>query len=258
VGCNFHCKHCQNFDISQYPQDHSGEIIGERRTPEGIVTVAKAAGCEAIAYTYNEPTIFYEFAYDTAVLAQKEGMKNIFVSNGYMSSEAAHHIAPYLDAINIDLKAFNDKSYKEVCGARLEPVLDTIKLMKALGVWVEVTTLIIPGLNDGEEELRHIARFVKGIGPEVPWHVTRFYPAYKYIDRPPTHVATLRRASEIGLEEGLRYVYEGNMPGEGAENTYCYACGAILIERYGIRLIGKRVKDGKCPECGARIDGVDM
>jgi len=258
VGCNFRCKHCQNFDISQYPQEHAGDIIGERRTPEEIVSAAKAAGCETIAYTYNEPTVFYEFTYDTAILAQREGIKNIFVSNGYLSSDAARQIAPYLDAINIDLKAFSDKSYKEVCKARLEPVLATIKLMKALGVWVEVTTLIIPGLNDGEEELRHIAHFVKGIGPEVPWHVTRFYPAYKYFDRPPTPVATLRQAREIGLEEGLRYVYEGNVPGEGGENTYCYACGAILIKRSGLRLLGNRLEDGKCPECGAKMDGVGL
>jgi pyruvate formate lyase activating enzyme len=255
VGCNFHCKHCQNFDISQYPHEHAGEIIGQDRTPEQIVANAKVADCETIAYTYNEPTVFYEFAYETMVLAQRERIKNIFVSNSYMSSEAAHHISPYLDAINIDLKAFSDKSYEEVCGARLEPVLETIKLMKKLGVWVEVTTLIIPGLNDGEEELRQIARFVKEIGIEVPWHVTRFYPAYKYIDRPPTPVATLHQAHEIGQEEGLRYVYEGNVPGEGGENTYCYTCGALLVERRGLELIRNRFEDEKCPKCGAGIDG---
>jgi pyruvate formate lyase activating enzyme len=156
------------------------------------------------------------------------------------------------------LKAFNDKSYKQVCAAGLKPVLETIKLMKTLGVWVEVTTLIIPGLNDGEEELRQIARFVKDVGTEVPWHVTQFYPAYRYLDRPPTPVATLRQARAIGLAEGLRYVYEGNVPGEGGENTYCYACGAPLIERYGLRLSSNRLEDGMCPECGATIDGVGL
>ena len=256
VGCNFHCKHCQNSDISQYPHEHGGEIIGQNRTPDQIVTAAKAAGCETIAYTYTEPTIFYEFAYDTAVLARKEEIKNIFVSNGYISAEAARQIAPYLDAINIDLKAFTDKLYKEVCGARLNPVLETIRLMKALDVWVEVTTLIIPGLNDGEQELHDIARFVKSVGPEVPWHVSQFYPAYKLLDRPPTPAATLRRAREIGMEEGLRYVYEGNVPGERGENTHCYACGALLIERYGLTLTRNRLQDGKCPGCGARIDGL--
>ena len=151
VGCNFRCKHCQNFDISQYPHAHEGNIIGEDRTPEQIVKRAKATGCESIAYTYTEPTIFYEFAYDTAVLAHRQGIKNVFVSNGYMSAEAARQIAPHLDAINIDLKAFTYKFYKEICGARLTPVLETIQRMKALAVWVEVTTLIIPGLNDAED-----------------------------------------------------------------------------------------------------------
>jgi pyruvate formate lyase activating enzyme len=255
VGCNFHCKHCQNSDISQYPHEHGGEIIGQHRTPDQIVTAAKAAGCETIAYTYTEPTIFYEFAYDTAVLARKEGIKNVFVSNGYISSEAARQIAPYLDAINVDLKAFTDKFYKKVCGARLNPVLETILLMKELDVWVEVTTLIIPGLNDGEQELRDIACFVKSVGPEIPWHVSQFYPAYKLLDRPPTPAATLRRAREIGMEEGLRYVYEGNVPGERGENTHCYACGALLIERCGLTLTRNRLRNGKCPGCGARIDG---
>ena len=258
VGCNFHCKHCQNFDISQYPHEHGGEIVGQDRTPDQIVESARDTGCKTIAYTYTEPTIFYEFAYDTAVLAQREGIKNAFVTNGYMSSEAAHQVAPYLDAINIDIKAFTDKFYKEVCGARLTPVLETVQVMKELGVWVEVTTLIIPGLNDGEQELRNIAHFVEGIGPEVPWHVSQFYPAYKLLDRPPTPVATLRRAREIGMAEGLRYVYEGNVPGEGGEHTYCYACGATLIERYGLELIRNHLQGGKCPECGAKIDGVGM
>ncbi|MBW1801663.1 MAG: AmmeMemoRadiSam system radical SAM enzyme [Deltaproteobacteria bacterium] len=256
VGCNFHCKHCQNFDISQYPHEHGGEIIGETRIPEQIVAVAKDAGCETIAYTYTEPTIFYELAYDTAILAQKEGIKNAFVSNGYMSPEAARQIGPYLDAINIDLKAFSDKFYKEVCGARLEPVLRTVQLMKELGVWVEVTTLIIPGLNDGDQELRDIARFVKSVDPDIPWHVTQFYPTYKLLDRPRTPVAALRRAREIGMEEGLRYVYEGNVPGEGGENTYCYACGAVLIERHGILLTRDNLLEGRCPDCDTWVGGV--
>jgi len=209
VGCNFRCKHCQNFDISQYPHEHRGKIIGQDRSPEQIVAAAKAAGCETIAYTYTEPTIFYEFAYDTAILAQKEGIKNVFVSNGYMSAESVREIKPYLDAINIDVKAFTDNSYKELCGARLKPVLKTIQLMKELGIWLEVTTLIIPGLNDSEQELRNIARFVKSIGQEVPWHVTQFYPAYKLMDRPPTPIATLRQARDIGIKEGLRLCLRG-------------------------------------------------
>jgi len=258
VGCNFHCRHCQNFDISQYPHVHGGKIIGKDRTPEQIVKRAKVAGCESIAYTYTEPTIFYEFAYDTAILAHKEGIKNVFFSNGYMSVDAARRIAPHLDAINIDLKAFTDKFYKEICGARLAPVLETIQGMKSLGVWVEVTTLIIPGLNDDEDELREIARFVKSVGHEVPWHVSAFYPAYELTDQPPTPVATLRRAREIGIEAGLRYVYEGNVPGEAGENTNCHGCGAVVIERSGLGFIHTRLHDGKCPECGKIIDGVGM
>jgi pyruvate formate lyase activating enzyme len=258
VGCNFHCRHCQNFDISQYPHEHSGKIIGQERTPQQIVAAAKAAGCETIAYTYTEPTIFYEFAYDTALLAQKEGIKNVFVSNGYLSSEASRQIAPYLDAINVDLKAFTNKFYKTECGARLKPVLQTIQLMRELGVWVEVTTLIIPGFNDEERELRATARFIKSVGPETPWHVTQFYPAYKLLDAPPTPIATLRRARQIGIEEGLHYVYEGNVPGEGGESTYCYSCGALLIERYGFGLLENRIDKGKCPECGTSIGGVGM
>ena len=258
VGCNFRCKHCQNSEISQYPHEHKGSIIGRERTPKQIVASAQAAGCETIAYTYTEPTIFYEFAYDTAVLAQKEGIKNVFVSNGYMSTEAARRIAPYLDGINIDIKAFTDKFYKGVCGARLKPVLETIQLMKDLGIWVEVTTLIIPGLNDGDEELHDIARFVKEVGPEVPWHVTRFYPSYELVDRPRTPVETLRRARGIGMEEGLWYVYEGNVPGGGGEHTQCRGCGTMIIERHGLELIRNHMQNGKCPECGTKVDGFGM
>ncbi|MDX9786927.1 MAG: AmmeMemoRadiSam system radical SAM enzyme [Desulfobacterales bacterium] len=258
VGCNFRCKFCQNFDISQYPHDHGGKIAGQDQTPEQVVASAQAARCETIAYTYNEPTIFFEFAYDTAILAHKAGIKNVFVSNGYMSADAAHQMAPHLDAINIDLKAFTDKFYKEICGARLQPVLETIHRMKALGVWVEVTTLIIPGLNDAKDELREIARFVKSVGDEVPWHVTAFYPTYQLKDRPPTSATTLRLAREIGLEEGLRYVYEGNVPGEAGENTYCPECGVNVIERSGFGFVRNRIKDGKCPACGRTIDGVGL
>ena len=258
VGCNFRCKHCQNSDISQYPHAHGGRIIGEDRTPAQIVRSAKSAGCASIAYTYTEPTIFFELAHDTSIIAHQEGIQNVFVSNGYMSADTARKIAPHLDAINVDVKAFTDKFYKEVCGARLEPVLDTIRLMRELGVWVEITTLIIPGWNDGEEELREIARFIKGVGREVPWHVTAFYPSYKMMDHPPTSVTTLRLARDIGIAEGLRYVYEGNVRDSGGENTYCHGCGAAVVERSGLWLVRSRLKDGKCPECGETIDGVGM
>jgi pyruvate formate lyase activating enzyme len=236
----------------------SGEIPGENRTPEQIVNRAKATGCQSIAYTYTEPTIFFEFACDTAVLAHRQGIKNVFVSNGYMSAAAARRIAPVLDAINIDLKAFTEKFYKEVCSARLKPVLETIELMKSLGVWVEVTTLVIPGMNDSPAELADIAGFVKSVGANVPWHVTAFYPAYQLLDAPPTPVASLRRARDIGLQAGLRYVYEGNVPSEAGEDTYCYGCGAVVIRRSGMGTVRNRLQNGRCPECGKAIDGVGL
>jgi pyruvate formate lyase activating enzyme len=258
VGCNFHCRHCQNFEISQAPRLGSGRIGGNDRTPAEIVAAAQAAGCSSIAYTYTEPTIFFEFAYDTAALAHQAGIKNVFVSNGYMSAEAAHRIAPLLDAVNIDLKAFTEKFYHEICGARLKPVLETIALMNSLGVWLEVTTLVIPGLNDSEQELAEIAAFVKGVGEEVPWHVSAFYPTYKLTDVPPTPVATLRRAREIGLQAGLRHVYEGNVPGEAGAHTTCPGCGAVVIARSGRGSVRNRLQQGRCPECGQRIEGVGL
>jgi len=258
VGCNFHCRHCQNYDISQYPREHGGEIIGREFTPEEIVADAERHRCRSISYTYVEPTIFFEFAYETAKLAHDVGLTNVFVSNGYMTPEATRTLAPYLDGINIDVKAFQDRTYRRYLGATLQPVLDTVRLMHELGIWVEVTTLVIPTINDSEEELREIARFIKSIDPAIPWHVTRFHPDYKMRDLPPTPIATLRRAREIGLEAGLRYVYEGNVPGEGGENTRCFGCGELLIERWGFGIARYNVEGGRCPKCGAKIDGVGL
>lgn len=256
VGCNFKCLHCQNFQISQYPRLNEGIIPGTPRTPEDVVNAARQRGCRSISYTYVEPTIFYEFAYDTAKLAQEAGIKNVFVSNGYTGADATRELAPLLAANNIDLKAFTDRFYKEVCGARLAPVLDTIKLMKELGVWVEVTTLIIPGWNDDEGELRDIARFIKGVSPDIPWHVSRFWPTYQMTDRPPTPHGTLSRAREIGLEEGLHYVYVGNIPDETGENTYCPQCNALVIERAGFRILGCKMTKGACRACATPIPGI--
>ncbi|MDH5524252.1 MAG: AmmeMemoRadiSam system radical SAM enzyme [Desulfobulbaceae bacterium] len=256
VGCNFRCKHCQNFDISQYPHLQPGPFPGNNRLPEDIVEDAIRSGCQSISYTYVEPTIFYEFALDTAKLAHKAGIKNIFVSNGYTGEEATREIAPYLTANNIDLKAFTDKFYKEVCGARLQPVLDTIKLMHELGVWLEITTLVIPGWNDSEEELRDIARFIKSISREIPWHVTRFWPMYKMTDREPTPHHTLRRAREIGFEEGLYYIYIGNIPGDDGENTICPGCGRTIIKRTGFTVQENNLQAGRCRFCQTPIAGI--
>jgi pyruvate formate lyase activating enzyme len=255
VGCNFHCEHCQNDEISQYPKEHGGKIMGQPATPEAVVEAAVRNGCESISYTYTEPTIYFEFAYDCAKLAHQKGLRNVFVSNGYTGPEAAKAIAPYLDGNNIDLKG-GDEFYKKICGAGLEPVKETIRLMKALGVWVEVTTLIIPDHNDSEKDLRDIAEFLSSVDPSIPWHVTQFYPTYRILDKPRTPVKTLRRAREIGFEAGLKYVYEGNVPGEGGENTYCPDCKELLIRRFGFRISENTIKDGKCPKCGHDIKGV--
>jgi pyruvate formate lyase activating enzyme len=254
VGCNFRCLNCQNYDISQMPKPQR-QVPGEHVTPEEVVEAAKLHKCESIAYTYNEPTIFFEYACDIARLAKKEGIKNVFVSNGYTTPEALRVMAPYLDANNIDLKSFSDDFYRKVCGARLEPVIDCIRLHKQLGIWIEITTLVIPSLNDSEENFRKIAEFIRNLDPGIPWHVSRFHPDYKLLDLPPTPVETLDRARKIGLEAGLKYVYQGNVPGEG-ENTNCPSCGKLLIERRGYEVTRYRVKDGKCPHCSANIDGV--
>ncbi len=262
VGCNFKCRHCQNWQISQYPHLYGGEIIGHDRTPEDIVSGALTSGSKSISYTYVEPTIFYEFAYDCAVLAKSQGLLNCFVSNGYMTEEVTKELATVLHGINIDLKAFTDKFYKEVCGARLKPVLDSIENMYKAGVWVEVTTLVIPGHNDSREELRDIARFIYSICPDIPWHVTGFYPTYKMLDRPPTPIETLHMAREIGLETGLKFVYEGNRPGAGGENTYCPECNTLLIERYGFSILKNNLASSPegvkeaCPKCGFKLPGV--
>ena len=255
VGCNFTCLNCQNYTISQYPREHNGQVIGEEITPAEIVTDAVERGCQTIAYTYTEPTIFFEYAYDTARLAHEKGLRNVFVSNGYMTEEAAEEIIPYLDGINIDLKGISDEFYRKIAGGTLRPVLRSIERFHRAGVWVEVTTLIIPGMNDSDDDLRWIAEAIYGISPAIPWHISRFYPAYRLRDVPPTPVATLRRAREIGKEVGLRYVYMGNVPGEG-ESTYCPHCGAKLIKRIGFAVVENRLQDGHCPKCGAPIDGV--
>lgn len=258
VGCNFTCRHCQNSDISQLPREKKGYIVGEKMGPEEIVREAHSSGCKSIAYTYTEPTIFFELAYETAQRAHDKGIKNIFVSNGYMTPEALEEISPYLDGINIDLKSFTEKFYKEICGGRLEPVLDNIKLAKRLEIWVEVTTLIIPTLNDSQDELRQIAEFLRDVDSNIPWHISQFYPTYQMINLPRTPVETLHMAREIGIETGLHYVYEGNVPGRGNENTYCHQCGELLIERWGYSIVKNTIKDGHCPSCQGFVAGVGL
>ena len=255
VGCNFSCDFCQNYDISQMPRA-TRMISGEDFSPAEIVARAKKSGSATIAYTYTEPTIYFELVYDTAKISVENGLINVFVTNGFMTTEAIETIAPYLSAANVDLKSFRDEFYKKKCGAGLNPVLESLKKMKEKGIWVEITTLLIPTLNDSEEELKDIAGFIAGLGVETPWHISRFHPQFKMQNLPATPIATLHRAVEIGKQAGLKYVYSGNVPGDKGENTYCFNCGNLLIERYGFRIVSINLKGNKCPKCGTQLEGI--
>ena len=259
VGCNFSCKFCQNADISQYPKERHHEIIGHPLSPQMAVDKAIEHGCKSIAYTYNEPVVFFEYTYDTAKLAHKAGLKNIYVTSGYETHKAIDTIAPYLDGMNIDIKGFSQSFYKEICGGSLKPVLDTIEYAHKKGIWVETTTLLIPGYNDSDEEIRSIAQFQADLDPNMPWHISAFHPMYKMQNVPRTPPSTLRRAYTIGKEVGLNYVYVGNIDDEARESTYCPECSALVIDRHGH--IGQYVTNhlmqkNNCPSCGYPLHGV--
>jgi len=257
VGCNFSCRFCQNADIAQMPSDHQGAVVGRPVTPEAVVADARAKACASIAHTYTEPTVFFEFALDVARRAHTAGLRNIFVTNGYMSAKALDMILPVLDAANVDLKSFSEAFYRDVCGARLAPVKETLIRMKRGGILVEVTTLLIPGLNDSPEELQAIADFLaKDLGPETPWHISRFHPTYRMMDRTVTPVKTLAMARDIGMAAGLRYVYMGNVPGSGGENTLCPDCGNIVINRFQYRSRTNLIDGNHCAYCNQVIDGI--
>jgi pyruvate formate lyase activating enzyme len=256
AGCNFQCDFCQNWQISQSPRMDSS-LRGQAISPEQVVTAAVSHDCASISYTYTEPTVFFEMAYDTAKLARERGIGNCFVSNGFMTPKAVETIAPYLDAINVDLKAFRDETYRRIMKARLEPVLTALAALVAAGIWVEVTTLIVPDMNDSPAELRDIARFIATeLGRHVPWHVSRFHADYKMTDRRSTPIETLELACRIGAEEGLRYIYSGNVPGHADERTRCPSCGEMLIDRMGYSIRAIHLADGACPKCGEKIEGV--
>jgi pyruvate formate lyase activating enzyme len=252
VGCNFTCRFCQNSDISQMPRD-DGVIRGSQFMPEEVVARARETGCRSIAYTYTEPTVFFEYAHDCARLASAAGLKNVFVTNGYLTRDALDRIGGDLHAANVDLKGFTDDYYQRVVGARLQPVLDTIRRMVERGIWVEVTTLLIPGRNDGEDELRRLAAWLAALDPDIPWHVSRFHPTYRMMDVPPTPTASIERALRVGREEGLRFVYGGNIVGHDSESTHCPSCGHLVIERRGFALQRMRLDGDRCRECGAKI-----
>lgn len=257
VGCNFRCLHCQNADISQMPRDKK-TVAGEEVEPEEVVSEALETGCSSISYTYTEPTIFFEYARDVGALAKKKGLKNVFVTNGYMTGECLDELKGTVDAANVDIKAFTEGFYKKVCGATLAPVLKSIERMRELDIWVEITTLVIPAMNDSDDELRGIAKWIYDTDRSMPWHISAFHPAYKMMDAPSTPAETLERARNIGLEEGLRYVYTGNIPGLKGESTYCYDCKKLLIERRGFIVMKNLVAENRCPFCGSVIDGVEL
>ena len=256
VGCNLHCLFCQNWQISQWPREHTGPVPGRPTTPREIVAAARATGSATIAYTYTEPTIFFELALETSRLAAEAGLRNVFVTNGYMTREALDLIGGALHAANVDLKSFSDRYYRRVCGATLRPVLETIEALRARGVWVEVTTLLIPGRNDGDEELGALAHWLASVDREMPWHVSAFSPAYRLTDAPPTPARALHRAARLGRDAGLRYVYTGNVPGDPWESTACPTCGRWLVRRRGFSVLENVLAGGRCPDCGTAIAGV--
>jgi pyruvate formate lyase activating enzyme len=253
AGCNFFCDFCQNWQISQMTHG-DGTIFGEDASPGEVAADAERHGCRSIAYTYTEPTIFFEFAYDTAKAAQGLGLKNVFVTNGYQTPETVERMAGVIDAANVDLKAFSDAFYKERCGARLAPVLKAIELMYKHGIFLEITTLIVPGENDDRDDLMRLAAFIASLSPDIPWHVSRFHPQYKQADREWTPSETIFAALEIGEKAGLKYVYAGNLPAGRYENTYCPDCGELVIERAGFSSRSTGLSGNRCRSCGRGLN----
>jgi pyruvate formate lyase activating enzyme len=255
LGCNFRCSFCQNWQISQGSKGEGADLGGRRMDPKDIVAAALRQGCRSISYTYTEPTIYFEYALETARLAVEQGLSNVFVTNGYMTPEAVGAIRPFLHACNVDLKSFREGFYRKMCGARLAPVLESIRLLRDSGIWVEVTTLVIPEQNDSEQELTEIAAFLADVDRDIPWHLSRFHPDFQYLESSATPVDTLRRALDIGRSQGLRHIYLGNVWGE-AEDTACPSCGFTVISRRGYSITADRLEQGKCPSCGNAVAGI--
>lgn len=254
VGCNFRCPGCQNWDIAHWKE---GPMYTEYLSPEELVSKTRAAGSIGISWTFNEPTLWFEYTLDGAKLAKAQGLNTNYVTNGFITEDALDMIAPFLDVYRVDLKGFSDKTYQKIGHIeRFKGILEITKKAKEYGMHVEVVTNIIPGFNDEEAELRSIASWVSNsLGPEVPWHVTRFFPCLRLSNLTPTPISDLERAWLIGKEEGLWYVYLGNVPGHKWENTYCHMCNELLIERQVFEVIKNRIKESRCPKCGTLIPG---
>jgi len=255
-GCNFKCDFCQNWHISQIIKAES-EIEGEAIEPARLVDFAIREGCKSMAYTYTEPTIFMELAAECGIIAKRKGLANVFVSNGYMTKEAIDFAKDWLDGINVDLKGFSEEYYRNLCKAKLKPVLDTIEyIAKHTKIWMELTTLIVPGQNDSETKLKQIAEFIfNTCGADTPWHISRFYPQFRRTDSEVTPSETLQTAFDIAKQVGLHYVYIGNLRTRKGENTYCPECGHLIIEREGYLIRKNRTKDKLCPDCNEKIAG---
>ncbi len=254
AGCNVDCKFCQNWEIAQRKPE---EIPNVAFSPEEIIYYAKRWNCQSIAYTYNEPTIFTEFIYDVATRGRKEGVRSVVISNGFISKKPLLDLCKVLDAYKVDLKAFTEKYYQDVVGGRLSPVLDTLVTLKSQGMWTEIVYLVVPTLNDDEKKIKEMVKWIlRELGPDVPFHFSRFYPKYKLKNLPPTPVSTLDRLRNIGLDGGLHYVYVGNVPGHPGENTYCPNCHKLIIGRIGYQIFENHIVKGKCGFCGQRIPGV--
>lgn len=255
LGCNFRCGFCQNWSISQ--KNYSGGVSAreDEVMPQEIIEQAVINNCRSISYTYTEPTIFFEYALDIAKLAKAKGLYNVFVTNGYMSRQCIEVIKPYLDAANVDLKFFRESAYRNICASSLKPVLDSIRLMHELGIWVEITTLIVPGENDSEGELKQIADFIASVSCDIPWHLSRFHPDYRFKNYDSTPEVTIKVAIDIGKAAGLRFVYAGNVLGFG-NDTSCYSCGKLLVKREGFDILENNIRDGKCRYCNSVMSGV--
>jgi pyruvate formate lyase activating enzyme len=253
-GCNFECRCCQNWEIAQARPE---QVPTSTVTPEQVAQLAVRRAARVVACTYTEPVVFSEYVFDIAVAARKAGVKTVVVSNGSIQEEPLRDLCSVLSGYKVDLKSFSERFYREQCRGELKPVLDTLQRLRRHGVWTEIVVLVIPTLNDSEAELRSLARFVKGeLGAEVPLHFTRFHPTYRLTNLPPTPVATLERAREIALAEGLAFVYVGNVPGHAGESTWCPGCQARLIRRVGMATLENRLRKGACPDCGRAIPGV--